>query len=235
MAGGVDGEEGLSNRTEILHRFEEWLDSALSEEAPPSGIPSELLTGEAEDAQTAPTDMHAMWAAITALTQEVKLQGRAFKQMSDTLVRDTERRVRKGVLDSLLEIRERLLRGLKSIRAAHKEMEALRPAFYDRLFAARWRKVRHSIEAVAAMEEGYRLGLQHLDDLLGQFLVRPIECEGELFDPQCMNAVDIEETSDVSEGTVTSVYRTGYEWNGEVYRPAEVRVARLPRGGAIRE
>ena len=65
--------------------------------------------------------------------------------------------------------------------------------------------------------------------------MRPIECEGELFDPQCMSAVDIEETSDVSEGTVTSVYRTGYEWNGEVYRPAEVRVARLPQGGAIRE
>ena len=232
MAGGVDGEEGLSNRAEILHRFEEWLDSALSEEAPPSGIPSELLTGEAE---TAPTDMHAMWAAITALTQEVKLQGRAFKQMSDALARDTERRISKEVLDSLLEIRERLLRSLKSIPAARKEIEALRPAFFDRLFAARWRKVRNSVETVAAMEEGYRLSLQHLDDLLGQFLVRPIECEGGLFDPKFMNAVDIEETSDVSEGTVTSVYRTGYEWNGEVYRPAEVRVARLPQRGAIRE
>jgi molecular chaperone GrpE len=176
-----------------------------------------------------------MWAAITALTQEVKLQSRTFKQMSDTLVRDTERRTRKEVLDSLLEIRERQLRGLKSIRAVHQNLEALQPTFWDRLFAARWRKIRKSIEAIAAMEEGYRLGLQSLDDLLGRFQVRPIQCEGELFDPQLMKAVDIEETGNVSEGTVVSVYRTGYEWNGEVYRPAEVRVARPPQGGAIRE
>ena len=26
-----------------------------------------------------------------------------------------------------------------------------------------------------------------------------------------------------------AVYRTGYEWNGAVYRPAQVRVARRPR------
>lgn len=225
----------MSDRTEILHRFEDWLDSALSEEAPPSGIPRELLTGESDGAPSAPTDLHAMWAAITALTQEVKLQSRTFKQMSDTLVRDTERRTRKEVLDSLLEIRERQLRGLKSIRAVHQNLETLQPTFWDRLFAARWRKIRKPIEAIAAMEEGYRLGLQSLDDLLGRFQVRPIQCEGELFDPQLMKAVDIEETGNVSEGTVVSVYRTGYEWNGEVYRPAEVRVSRLPQGGAIRE
>jgi len=225
----------LMDRNGILRRFEQWLDSALSDEAPLQGIPSEILTGKANDAQTARIDLHGMWAAITALTQEVKLQGRAFKQMSDTLVRDTERRSRKEVLDSLLEIRERLLRGLTSVRAACQHQEVLQPALWDKLFPMRWQKIRKSIGAVDAMEEGYRLGLQHLDDLLERFQVRAIQCEGELFDPRSMNAVDIEETGDISEGTVLSVYRTGYEWNGEVYRPAQVRVARSPQGGAIRE
>ena len=32
------------------------------------------------------------------------------------------------------------------------------------------------------------------------------------------------------EGTVMGVYRNGYEWEGEVYRPAQVKVARSPRG-----
>lgn len=41
-----------------------------------------------------------------------------------------------------------------------------------------------------------------------------------------MRAVDIEINGSVPEGTVIEVYRNGYEWNGEVYRPAQVKVAR---------
>jgi len=43
-----------------------------------------------------------------------------------------------------------------------------------------------------------------------------------------MTAVDIQETLSVPEGTVVEVYRNGYEWNGEVYRSAQVKVARSP-------
>jgi len=232
VAGGTNGEKGLIDRSEVLRRFEEWLDSALADEPPPQGIPMEILTGETNHLEASRTDLYSMWAAMTALTQEVKLQGRAFKQMSDTLVRDTERRSRKEILDALLEIRERLLRGLQSARAAHPDKNGLRPALWDRIFPARCQeRIRKSVEAVDAMEAGYRLGLQHLDDLLERFQVRPIHCQGELFDPKQMNAVDVEETPDFREGTVLSVYRTGYEWNGEVYRPAEVRVSRWPQGG----
>jgi hypothetical protein len=56
--------------------------------------------------------------------------------------------------------------------------------------------------------------------------------------PDCMPAenlrfathdgCDIEETSSVPEETVVEVYRNGYEWNGEVYRTAQVKVARNP-------
>lgn len=41
-----------------------------------------------------------------------------------------------------------------------------------------------------------------------------------------MTAVDIAESGDVPEGTVVEVYREGYEWNGEVHRTAQVKVAR---------
>jgi len=43
-----------------------------------------------------------------------------------------------------------------------------------------------------------------------------------------MTAVDIEETNSVPNGTVVEIYRNGYEWNGEVYRTAQVKVARTP-------
>ncbi|HEY6351854.1 MAG TPA: nucleotide exchange factor GrpE [Candidatus Angelobacter sp.] len=221
----------MIDRSEILGRFEAWLDSAMAEEEPPQGIPAEILAGEKSSAESDPTDLYTMWAAVTALTQEVKLQGRAFKQLSESLAREAERRSRKEILDALLEIRERLLQGVESagIRAD------VQPSLWDRIFRARWSKVRHALDVVEALEEGYRLSLARLDDLLRHFQVRPIECEGELFDPRLMSAVDVEETNELMDGTVVSVYRTGYEWNGEVYRPAQVRVARTPRGNAIHE
>jgi molecular chaperone GrpE len=213
-------------RTEILQRFERWLDAAMAEEDPPQGIPDEILAGDAAP-ETSPTDWYAMWAATTALTQEVKLQGRAFKQLSETHAAEAERRGRKESLGALLEMRERLLRGLEGARGH----ATLQPRFWDRIFARRWREVEHALGVVRALEDGYRLSLGCLDDLLFQFQVLPVECEGRQFDPRRMNAVDVEETSRAAEGTVLFVYRAGYEWNGELFRPAQVRVAKRPGSG----
>ena len=50
-----------------------------------------------------------------------------------------------------------------------------------------------------------------------------------------MNAVDSEKSSTVPEGTVIEVYRNGYEWNGEVFRTAQVKVSAPPVEGVNRE
>jgi molecular chaperone GrpE len=213
------------NRGDLLQRFEAWLDAALAREDPPAGIPAELLRADLAETTDVAKDRQALWSAVTALTQEVKLQGRTFKQLSDTLSRDTEKRSRKEVLDPLLDLRERLLRGLESVGGRPR----LQPVLWDRIFRRRWEQVRHALEVVDALEQGYRLSLESLNDLLARFEVRPIECEGRPFDPRLMSAVDAEETARAAEGTVLAVYRNGYEWNGDVYRPAQVRVARRPR------
>jgi hypothetical protein len=215
----------LIDRDEILRRFEARLDAALAREDAPRGIPEELLADAETGVEESTVDRYRMWAAITALTQEVKLQSRSFKQLGETLGRDYEARSRKEALDGLLELRERLLRGAEAADAREK----VRPVFWDRIFRRRWEQIRHALEVVDAMNQGYRLSLKSLDDLLARFEVRPIECKGEPFDPRLMSAVDVEETLDAAEGTVLTVYRTGYEWNGAVYRPAQVRVARRPR------
>ncbi|HKD04071.1 MAG TPA: nucleotide exchange factor GrpE [Terriglobales bacterium] len=216
------------DRSQILQRFEQLLDTAMAEEGPPLGIPPEILAGDAAP-ESSLTDWHTIWAAMTTLTQEIKLQGRAFKQLSESLATEAERRGRKESLGALLEMRERLLRGLEGLRGH----EDLRPGFWDLIFTRRWRKVEHALGVVRAMEEGYRLSLGYLDDLLFQFQVQPIECEGRPFDPRRMNAVDVEETGRAAEGTVLFVYRAGYEWNGELYRPAQVRVAKRPGNGGM--
>src|SRR3989442_7776080 len=69
--------------------------------------------------------------------------------------------------------------------------------------------------------------MERLEDALAQFDVRKIACDGQPFDPKSMHAVDVEETDQEAEGTVLEVYRAGYEWMGEVHRPAQVK----ERGG----
>ena len=235
------------SREEILRRFGEWLDRTLAAEEPPRGLDAEILAAMAEDGEgqtrPAPAAAYSLWAAMTALTQEVKLQGRSFKELNDTLgsqasrmaererdlLRETERRGRKESLGVLIDLRDRLGRGLESVRASEAEIsKAARPGWRARIFS---RPVEHAGGAtLAALKRGYELGLERLDQTLEEFNVGEIQCEGQAFDPRRMNAIDRQESSAVPEGTVIQVYRRGYEWNGEVFRPAQVKVSRAPAG-----
>ena len=79
-------------KTLILQRFTGWLDDVLAEEEPLQGIAAELIA-ELYDKKgsdnagpgEAGYDLHSTWSAMTALTQEIKLQGRAFKQLSEKM------------------------------------------------------------------------------------------------------------------------------------------------------
>jgi molecular chaperone GrpE (heat shock protein) len=232
------------DREDILRRFEAWLDSVLAAEKPPQGIAAELLsslTAEAETSTNGNRDLYSMWAAVTALTQEVKLQGRSFKQLSETLApvadlarqlpevqRKAQEQVRREMLDVLLDLRDRLGRGLDAARAGQAKLRQSLLSTWTARLLARHKTFRHASEGLAALEQGYRMSLNRLDDVLAQFDVREIACHGQPFDPRSMHVVDVEETTEAVEGTVVEVYRAGYEWKGEVHRPAQVRVARSP-------
>jgi molecular chaperone GrpE len=239
------------NRDEILRRFETWLDQSLASEEPPRGVDAELLELVTNGGEAGADDSYALWSAMTALTQEVKLQGRTFKELNDTVgsqagriaeelqavyrererevQREAERRSRKEILEGLIDLRDRLGRGLESAAAADAAIRARRTGLLERL-------IRNAPEAglsstLAALKRGYELGVERLDQMLEEFNAREIRCHGQRFDPHRMNAIDLEESSAVPEGTVLEVYRSGYEWNGEVFRPAQVKVSRGARGG----
>jgi hypothetical protein len=245
-------EPGVS-RDIILRRFEQLLDSALAGEVPPVGIDPEILSavaeGNDEDGERK-CDSYALWAAITGLTQEVKLQGRAFQELNHTLdaqtsrlldevraayaerernlQREAERRVRREVLGALLDLRDRLARGRESARARLQETAMpAKPGWIRRFFPETDGTAGESVEALI---RGYELGLERLDQTLDEFNVREIRCEGEIFDPRRMNAIDSEESAALPEGSILEVYRSGYEWNGEVFRPAQVKVSRASAG-----
>ena len=237
------------NREEILRRFEALLDESLAAEEPPRGIDEEVLAlaGNADEADRQ-CDSYALWAAMTALAQEVKLQGRAFRELNDTMSAqaeriagelqavyrererevqlEAERRSRREILGALIDLRDRLGRGLESVITASEAMaETGRRSWLERLIRKR---PDGTAATFAALRKGYQLGVERLDQILEEFNAREIRCRGEQFDPHRMNAIDMEESSAVAEGTVLEVYRNGYEWNGEVFRTAQVKVARAP-------
>jgi molecular chaperone GrpE (heat shock protein) len=234
-------------RDEILQRFEAMLDEALASEEPPSGLDAELLALASPDSESdRQCDSYALWAALTALTQETKLQGRAFRELNEAIAsqpqgiaaeiradfearerelqRQAERRVRREVVGALIDLRDRLVRGLESAETSASPPAPEQRRWLDRLTG---RKPPSTVsDTVIALLKGYRLGLERLDSLLEEFNAREIHCLGQAFDPRRMNAVDMEESDSAPEGTVLEVYRSGYEWSGEVLRPAQVKVAR---------
>ena len=60
-------------RDEILSKLEALLDTALAGEDPPAGIPPSVIAAIEASPESDETDLYALWAATTALTQEVKL------------------------------------------------------------------------------------------------------------------------------------------------------------------
>jgi len=240
-----------TNRDEILRRFETLLDSALAAEEPPSGIDAEILSSVMAGGvdENRRCDSYALWTAMTALTQEIKLQGRAFQDLNlalsgqtekmaeelravyaereRTVQREAQGRCRREALRALIDLRDRLGRGRESVRA--REVEAAAAAnrgWWARVF--RKRAADPAADALAALIRGYELGVERLDQTLDEFNAREIRCQGESFDPRRMNAIESEESATVPGGTVLEVFLSGYEWNGEVFRPAQVKVSRGP-------
>ncbi len=226
-------------RQAMRDRFERWLDETLEADELPPGIAGELAEEVAGDAVGAAEscDLYSLWSAMTALTQEVKLQGRAFKQLTEVVQEtaavddepeealfeaDPER-----LLEALLAARDRLKRGLE---AAREHLDRAQREIESSLLSRLMRPPRDLLEAARALERGYQMSFEWLDDTLRELGVTEIDCLDRPFDPLRMNAVQVEVTAEVAEGTVLEVIKPGYELSTEghsrLLRHCEVKVAR---------
>ncbi len=84
----------------------------------------------------------------------------------------------------------------------------------------------HQNSILAGLADGYALSLRRIERAFPQFDLEPIECDGEAFDPELMEVVEVIGDSDAASGTVVNVVRAGYRVNGRVFRFAQVAVAR---------
>jgi molecular chaperone GrpE len=246
-------------RARILHRFEVWLDEVLAQESQADGVAQEILD-QLRTEQDCPselqkqTDLFTLFSGFTALSEETRLQGRSFKALAESMGpmqglaesvsrsleqyeqtlnrqerQSQEASRREGlarVLDVLLDVRDRLVRGRDSAQAGldHYPQPVAGWAAWR---VKPWAGLRDS---AAALVQGTDLALTRLDEALRQWGVRPIDCLGRPFDAQTMAAVDLAAVPGAEDGTVLEVYRTGYWWDEQVYRIAEVKVVRNQSG-----
>jgi molecular chaperone GrpE len=243
-----------TNRAEILSRFEQWLDRTLMAEEPPSGLDADVLALISSNVEppSDELDSYALWAAVTGLTQEIKLQGRAFQELNRTmegqaarigaelrtehrererdLQKDAERRGRKQLLNILIDVQDRMERGLEAGRIAREKISATtEQGWLARLLHSA--PPAGATDVVSALIQGYELSMERIAQALSDADAQLIHCKGVMFDPKRMNAIDRAESRDIPSGTVLEVYRNGYEWNGEVLRPAQVKVSYAPESG----
>ena len=210
----------------LLSRLSAYLDSAADRPEPlddPGGA----------------TDLYSLFVEMAGLRSEVRTESRLVKEALDQF---------RGVFDLLRTSQATLQQELDRVRAETRAQAhaALRPLLLDvidlrdRLLAAlklvatgrpHWsdRLLRRNTPGGAAWQEGLRMTVRRLDQVLLDRGVVATHLVGQPFDPRRARVVATAPDLSVAEGTVIEEVRTGFLWDDQVLRTAEVIVS---KGGA---
>ena len=211
----------------LIDRFRGYLDMVEDGEEPPD-----------DPGETA--DLFSVLVEMAALRSEVRTESRLVKEALEQF---------RGVFDSLQASQATLQRELDRARTETRDQaqSALRPLLLDvidlrdRLVAAltlsaaagpRWRDRlwRRDRSGVAAWQEGLRMTLRRLDQVLLDRRVVATQLAGLPFDPRLARAIGSAADSSVAEGTVIKEVRAGFLWDDQVLRTAEVIVSKGDAG-----
>lgn len=235
------------------------------DELPPPGVDPDILAaalanpsgcgGESDLGCNA----YDLWAAMTRLGHEVKLQGRAFAVLREQLantgapeadgIRETVSSAVKqaaGVFQEQTRDAERRAEAARQrANRIEEELLAALADVHDRLSrsletargnASRkgWigRLFSRKSGALDSLIEGQELALRRVADELARLDVREIPVLGTAFNPETMRAVATDPSGAAPDGTVTAVLRGGWSRGGGVWRVAEVMVAKTTDKGA---
>lgn len=221
-----DIKEALLNQ---LSSFLDGLDDSASGK-------SEIPLDEGDEA----TDLFAIFVEIAALRNETRAQSRLtkdaldqFRAMFDTLrsnnatleqelkeararAREQSRETLKPLLLEILEVRDRLAAGVASSST--------------RVAQPWWERWLGKQAAPDPWREGMIMILRRLDQALAERRVMPMTMAGRPFQPAYAYAVSAVEDTNVADGIVLAELRTGFMWEEDVLRLAEVTVAKHSKG-----
>ena len=212
----------------LIDRFRGYLDMAQDGEEPPDD------PGETADLFSILVEVAALRSEVRTESRLVKEALKQFRSVFDTLqasqatlqreldrarteMRDQAQSALRPLLLDVIDLRDRLVAAL-TLSAA-----AAGPRWRDRL----WRRDR---SGVAAWQEGLRMTLRRLNQILLDRRVVATQLAGSPFDPRLARAVGTAADSAVAEGTVIEEVRAGFLWGDQVLRTAEVIVSKGDAG-----
>ena len=214
-------EDALKDR--LLEQFRRYLDGIREVPLP------EPATGSEADLFTLSVEMAALRNEVrteSRLVKDALDQFRAAFQTvqssQDTLEQELqrahereraqERTLVRPVLLDMLDLRDRLAAGLQPSPQP-------RAHWYER-----WRGKR--VLQPEPWQEGLRMTLRRLDQMLLERRVTPVELLGQRFDPRLGRVVATRDEAGVEPGIVLVVLRAGFLWDETLLRPAEVIVSK---------
>jgi len=209
----------------LLSRFQAYLDSAET---------------AAPEPRTETSDLYSIFVEVAGLRSEVRTESRLVKEALDQF---------RGVFDTLQASQATVQQELDRARAAARDQAdaALRPLLLDvvdlrdRLSAALksavaarpgWlgRLLRRPASGDEAWQEGLRMTLRRLDQVLLDRRVVAVQLVGLPFDPRRARVVGTSADSAAADGTVIEEVRTGFLWDDQVLRTADVIVSKNAAG-----
>jgi len=204
----------------------------------------EIENATAPEPRAETSDLYSLFVEVAGLRSEVRTESRLVKEALDQF---------RGVFDMLQASQAAVQQELDRARSAASDQAdaALRPLLLDvidlrdRLLAALasaaaarpgWagRLLRRPASGGEAWQEGLRMTLRRLDQVLLDRRVAPMRLVGQPFDPRRARAVATVADSSAVEGTVLEEVRAGFLWNNLVLRTADVIVSKKATGTGAR-
>jgi len=209
----------------LLSRFRAYLDTAET---------------AAPEPRAETSDLYSLFVEVAGLRSEVRTESRLVKEALDQF---------RGVFDTLQASQSNVQQDLDRARAATRDQAdaALRPLLLDvidlrdRLLAALtsaaaarpgWvgRLLRRAASGDEAWQEGLRMTLRRLDQVLLDRRVVPMQLVGQPFDPRRARVVGTSADGSAADGTVLGEVRAGFLWDDQVLRTADVIVSKSATG-----
>jgi molecular chaperone GrpE len=207
----------------LLSRFSAYLDTVEDGPVPPE-----------DPGETA--DLYSVFVEVAGLRSEVRTESRLVKEALDQFrdvfdllrtsqasvqqeldraraeTRDRERAALRPLLLDVIDLRDRLV-------AALKLGATVRPRWTDRL-------LRRNQTGGEAWQDGLRMIVRRLDQVLLDRGIMAMRLVGQPFDPRRARVVAVSPDRSVAKGTIIEEIRTGFLWDDQVLRTAEVIVSK---------
>jgi molecular chaperone GrpE len=197
-------------------------------------------------------DLHSIFVEIAALRNETRAQSRLTKeafdqfrgvfetlrgsgaaleqQLKDAKARETELRrvLLRPLLLDILDIRDRLSAAVATPPPQNARLCPLR-RLVPSAFLGPWDRLSRRPEPETEPDpwrEGVAMTLRRLDQALASRRVAPIAVVGKPFQPTLARAVSVVEDRTAADGIVLAELRTGFTFEDDLLRLAEVTVSR---------